>query len=115
MSASNPPKEAPENAELRETIKNYVESAYLHGLPTENLETGELEPPADIADTEWIADTLMEKVATAQRQAVEAFAEGLLEKKDTFWTDTCNDGNQYRVWAIPLAAIEAVLKDNAKS
>lgn len=36
------------------TVKDYVESAYLHGLSVENLDTGELEPPRDISEVEWI-------------------------------------------------------------
>lgn len=40
------------------TIKDYVESAYLHGLGVENLDTGEFEPPRDISDIEWITEAL---------------------------------------------------------
>ena len=50
------------STELRKKVADYVQAAYLHGLMTENLDTGELEPPADISDTDWITDSIMHAV-----------------------------------------------------
>ncbi len=55
--------------ELRDKISMYVESAYLHGLPTENLDTGEFEPPRDISDVAWITDKIMQLIAQQNQQA----------------------------------------------
>lgn len=44
---------------LKDKLLKYVEAAYLHALPVENLDNGELEPPKDISDVAWIADRLL--------------------------------------------------------
>lgn len=53
--------------DTRTKVLMYVEAAYLHGLPVENLDTGELESPRDIADVAWIADKIMELLEEQQR------------------------------------------------
>lgn len=58
-SVQSPPQEA---GVLREQIQQYIKAAYLHGLPVENLDTGELEPPRDISDVAWITDAIMQAV-----------------------------------------------------
>lgn len=49
---------------LKEKISGYIEAAYLHGLPTEDMDTGEMEPPADIADVAWITDSVLHLIAS---------------------------------------------------
>lgn len=61
---------------LRERVANYVEAAYLHGLPTENLDTGESEPPRDISDVAWITDSLL--------TAFEATAKGVIGETEGY-------------------------------
>jgi len=51
------------------TIKDLVEAAYLHGLPVENLDTGELEPPRDISDVQWIIDDIEARINKAVIEA----------------------------------------------
>lgn len=60
----------PQGDELRDEISMYVESAYLHGLCVENLDTGKLEPPRDISDVAWITDKLMHLITTDKDKAV---------------------------------------------
>lgn len=60
----------PQGDELRDEISMYVESAYLHGLCVENLDTGKLEPPRDISDVAWITDNLMHLITAETDKAV---------------------------------------------
>jgi hypothetical protein len=48
----------PANVTLRDTVEQYIQAAYLHGLSTENLDTGELEPPRDISEVDWITEAI---------------------------------------------------------
>jgi hypothetical protein len=48
-----------EGGPMKDKILEYVEAAYLHGLPAENFDTGKREAPADIADVAWIADRIL--------------------------------------------------------
>lgn len=66
MSVQSP---SPDDA-LREKISGYIEAAYLHSLPTENMDTGELEPPADIADVAWITDSILHLLASEVAEKV---------------------------------------------
>ncbi len=47
---------------ISDELREYVQSAYLHGLPVENLDTGEIEPPADISDVEWIVEAILSHI-----------------------------------------------------
>jgi hypothetical protein len=50
------------------TIQDYVQAAYLHGLSTENLDTGELEPPRDISETDWITEAIEAQITAKLNQ-----------------------------------------------
>jgi len=61
---------SPKGTQDRLTIKDLVEAAYLHGLCVENLDTGELEPPKDIADVQWIVDKIQELLDAEYKRGV---------------------------------------------
>lgn len=53
------------------TIKDYVEAAYLHGLCVENFDTGELDPPRDISEVQWITDRITQLLLEARALEIE--------------------------------------------
>lgn len=93
--------------DLRKKVTDYVAAAYLHGLPTENLDTGELEPPRDIADTDWIVDSLLELYLTHRNAELEK----LLEQKKKYHNPGIKEGVEGAFELIvPVSAIEDLIK-----
>lgn len=90
---------------LKSAILQYVEAAYLHGLPVENLDTGELEPPNDISEVSWIADSILTSVESA-----------LLEEAKTYSNVTHDFGTPLVVSetkAVPTQSIKHILRSDA--
>ncbi len=63
---------------ISDELREYVQSAYLHGLPVENLDTGEIEPPANISDVEWIVEAILKLIEQEKEKWVHE--QGLLDE-----------------------------------
>lgn len=45
---------------------------------------------------------------------LEQFKQALEEQKRGYWTEKASDGNEYRIWAIPLSALNSVYGEFSK-